>query len=168
MVKPSREINCQEYDREEASEDGGSAAVDRQRRMEENADEGVEPRGEDDGDEEKEEEEEGAEKEEGFRDTAPSTASYLVELNLLIVVLSLLAEPTEDGLDDEQRTEARISTSHVEQAAASRLRPRRREMNEFKVLGRQTPRMRFQTTIKDSRSVLSVVSKIWKVVGKLY
>lgn len=168
-MKPSKETN-QEYDEEEEVEDGScnrtpKMAEHRKGRMEENAEdehlEGedsakiVEPcvgrNQEDDGVEEEEEDEE---EEDDLSYTVPSNTSSLVELNLLIVVLSLFSASTEESLNGEERTKVRSPKNHEEKVAASRLQPRRREMNEFKVVGRQTPRMRFQTTIKDSRLVV--------------
>lgn len=86
-----------------------------------------------------------------------SYSSSLIELNLLLVFLSLFSASAEESLNGEERTEVRRLNHHNETVSASRLQqPRVRKVGELKAVSRQTPPVRFQTTIQDSRLVFSL------------
>ncbi|KAK9279054.1 hypothetical protein L1049_012729 [Liquidambar formosana] len=75
--------------------------------------------------------------------------SFLRELNLIILVLSMLSLSTEDNLNFKEGEKTISVEDHEAEAYKSRLQSRRREINECNIQGRRTPR--FQTTIKDFR-----------------
>ena len=79
----------------------------------------------------------------------PSLESdFLVELNLLIVFLSLTSMSSEDCMDCG--SEEAMEKIREQEAYVTRLHTRRREIHDIKVPGKRA-QQRFQPMIKDSR-----------------
>ncbi|KAJ6936873.1 hypothetical protein NC652_011533 [Populus alba x Populus x berolinensis] len=85
-----------------------------------------------------------------FADLAEANPNLLLELNLLIMVLSLVNSLSpEDRLNYAERERGNFRDQEEQQACMSRLHPRRHDINEFKLAGRRA--QRFQQMIKDCR-----------------
>lgn len=85
-----------------------------------------------------------------FADLAEANPNFLLELNLLIMVLSLVNSlSSEDRLNYAERETGNFRDQEEQQACMSRLQSRRHDINEFKLAGRRA--QRFQQMIKDCR-----------------
>lgn len=85
-----------------------------------------------------------------FADLAEANPNFLLELNLLIMVLSLVNSLSpEDGLNYAERETGNFRDQEEQQACMSRLHSRRHDINESKLAGRRA--QRFQQMIKDCR-----------------
>ncbi|KAI5592115.1 hypothetical protein POPTR_004G151301v4 [Populus trichocarpa] len=85
-----------------------------------------------------------------FADLAEANPNFLLELNLLIMVLSLVNSlSSEDCLNYAERETGNFRDQEEQQACMSRLHSRRHDINEFKLAGRRA--QRFQQMIKDCR-----------------
>jgi hypothetical protein len=83
-------------------------------------------------------------------DLAEANPNFLLELNLLIMVLSLVNSlSSEDCLNYAERETGNFRDQEEQQACMSRLHSRRHDINEFKLAGRRA--QRFQQMIKDCR-----------------
>lgn len=91
-----------------------------------------------------------------FDHSGEPNTTFLVELNLLIMVLSLFSLSSEDCLNCAEKEMASFK-DHELTANISRLQTRRQEMKEVKPAGRRA--QRFLPMIKDSRYVLILVSQ---------
>lgn len=77
--------------------------------------------------------------------------TYLAELNMLLVLLSILYFSSDECMEYEEREQmAKKEEVAVTKTCTSRLQSKRREKHDRK-LGRRPCSSRFQTTVKDSR-----------------
>ncbi|KAL3597317.1 hypothetical protein D5086_008954 [Populus alba] len=94
-----------------------------------------------------------------FADLAEANPNLLLELNLLIMVLSLVNSLSpEDRLNYAERERGNFRDQEEQQACMSRLHSRRHDINEFKLAGRRA--QRFQQMIKDCRSLMRHSSSV--------
>ncbi|GKU87981.1 hypothetical protein SLEP1_g2301 [Rubroshorea leprosula] len=83
-------------------------------------------------------------------DSLRSNASFLSELNLLVVFLSMFALSDEECMDFDGEEKKSAGEHEAKAASVTKLQPKRREINDGKPLGRRRSQ-RFQTTPKDFR-----------------